>query len=111
MVYGHLDIKYHTEELALLDSTSCLLQVIYSSGTNDWLLVPGGLPACLRLLLKETFPSRDIALSTMSSDVMIRDVTILAPHNSPNTDGIDPGTCFSLEASLAFKLVTQKACC
>ena len=31
-------------------------------------------------------------LSCVCSNVVIRNVTVLAPHDSPNTDGIDPGT-------------------
>jgi hypothetical protein len=26
------------------------------------------------------------------SNVLVRNVTVLVPHDSPNTDGIDPGT-------------------
>jgi polygalacturonase len=27
------------------------------------------------------------------SNVVVKGVTILAPHDSPNTDGVDPGLC------------------
>lgn len=29
----------------------------------------------------------------LRSNVVVRYATILAPYDSPNTDGIDPGTC------------------
>lgn len=34
------------------------------------------------------------------SNVVIKNMTILAPLNAPNTDGIDPGICYSLLLSL-----------
>lgn len=30
------------------------------------------------------------------SNVVIKNMTILAPLNAPNTDGIDPGICYSI---------------
>ncbi|CAI0408678.1 unnamed protein product [Linum tenue] len=55
--------------------------------------------------LVEFMNSRDIIISNVifknspfwnihpvySSNVVVRYVTILAPHDSPNTDGVDPG--------------------
>lgn len=38
------------------------------------------------------------------SNVVIRYVTILAPADSPNTDGIDPGTCYNAIFLLGFYL-------
>jgi len=35
--------------------------------------------------------------------VVVKDMTILAPFDSPNTDGIDPGTCLR-DLEMVFKL-------
>lgn len=37
----------------------------------------------------------------MNSQVTVQNVTILAPRESPNTDGIDPGACFSTILGIA----------
>lgn len=36
----------------------------------------------------------------MNSHVTVQNVTILAPHDSPNTDGIDPGEFYPLEQKI-----------
>lgn len=41
------------------------------------------------------------------SNVVVRNVTILAPHDSPNTDGVDPGMLFEL---ILFMLLSENYC-
>jgi len=38
------------------------------------------------------FRAANHLLSSFCSNVVVRNVTILAPYDSPNTDGVDPGT-------------------
>jgi hypothetical protein len=44
------------------------------------------------LLLLSQLRNKCRIIFPVCSNVVIRNVTILAPHDSPNTDGIDPGT-------------------
>ncbi|CAD5189631.1 unnamed protein product [Musa acuminata subsp. malaccensis] len=44
----------------------------------------------LQFLFKTSKRSYNIMYSYHCSNVVVRNVTILAPHDSPNTDGVDP---------------------
>lgn len=111
--YHHLECGL--SEFSLLEYPSCLLQVIYIShnhlsGSNTSCRNLLHIPLCLDYLKSirvwgnflYLFPSAIFKLIyrnqnwpksfSICSNVVVQNVTILAPYDSPNTDGIDPGT-------------------
>lgn len=89
----HPNFQYHTTELPILDSASSLLQV--SLPCWKYILAPFHNRKCffIFILLKPSTEQGNFLFCLFISNVVMKDLTILAPLNAPNTDGIDPGLC------------------
>lgn len=90
-----IEIMYSNQVLisniTLVDSPSWNLHPVYSRSLI--ILFPGF------RFSKQTERSTQTCIFLLRSDVIVSAVTILAPVNSPNTDGINPGifSCFYSE--------------